>query len=193
MTGRPATTRRLPIKVVQPPQQIWPHGPAGPAEDVCGLDPDAFFDAITKRDLEPWDYDRVAAETGRSVRRVRRWTFLHPPNGRIGVSPWWSAGRARAALVAAGKMTRDGRAIPHKPTGRTAGAKDRQPRRRPELPDGAALLARFDELAAHHQAVGLALPIAEREARMDLAEETGRAARTIASAIRAARHAAVAS
>jgi hypothetical protein len=64
-----------PARPVQPPRVIWPAGPAGPPEDVTGLDDDAFFEAITGRDHEPWDYARIAAECGRTPNRIRKWVM----------------------------------------------------------------------------------------------------------------------
>jgi len=71
-----AGRRRPPPPVTQPPKLIWPNGPSGDPEDVTGLDPEAFHEAITGRDRDQWDYQRLSAEAGRSVPRIRKWVML---------------------------------------------------------------------------------------------------------------------
>ena len=93
VTAPPPTVpgpRRPGVPVEQPPRVIWPDGPDGAPVDVSGLDPDAFFEAITKQDRDRWDYPRLAAEAGRSVARVRKWVmnaYAHAEAVRRGEEP----------------------------------------------------------------------------------------------------------
>lgn len=174
------TARRRPaVPVEQPPRTILR---GGERVDVSHLTGDEFFEAI-KTDREQWDYDRLAAETGRSKVRLRKWvsnaytsertgraeddkTFT-VPDGFTSRSPWWYAGNARAVLFQIGVMTREGVAIPYKPTGRPSGAKDLAPRRRTHAP--------MQDIAAgvYQEYVRLTTrkrnPLSDREARAELA------------------------
>lgn len=185
--------RRKAPHVEQPPRRImrgdeW--------VDVSHLTGDELFEAITT-DRERWDYKRLSAETGRSVVRLRKWvsnayaaartgqaeddkTFT-VPDGFIGDSPWWYAGNARHVLNQIGVMTRDGRAIPYKPTGRTPGAKDLAPRRWAHAParDAAAGVYReYVELTTRKRD-----PLTDREARAELCRRHRITRRQLASRI----------
>lgn len=165
-----------PLPVVQPPRTIVR---GGETIDISELAGDALFEAITSDD-EQWDYRRIAAESGRSVARVRTWVSeaysrarsrripsdraFVLPDGYVGGSPWWRAGRARQALMQMGAMTRDGVAIRYRPTGRAPGATDIRPRQR-----AAAIDAQAREVWAEYEQLRES-GLSDRQARAQLAE-----------------------
>lgn len=181
-TNRPpgsGRARRPAVRVEQPPRTILRGGERVDISDLTGAE---LFEAITS-DEEQWDYARLAAEADRSVARVRRWvqnaytaektgqaeddkTFT-VPDGYVGASPWWRAGNARAVLNQIGAMTREGVAVPYKPTGRAPGAKDLAPRKRwanaPMRDTAAGVYRDYLELTRRKRE-----PMTDRQARAEL-------------------------
>lgn len=134
--------------VEQPPTKIWVvSGGTLKPTDISHLlgDEDAFYEAISKRDMQVWDYDRIAAECDRDVAKVRVWgsnyyrvaagkpplrgeRVLIKPDGIKG-RPWWYAWRIRDWMIREGLQDRQGVRQPYTGgPGRQEGAKDRRPR-----------------------------------------------------------------
>lgn len=181
--------RRRDVQVQQPPQVIWPNGPGGEPRDVTGLDPEAFHRAITEEDHDQWDYPRLAAETGRAVATLRKWTMnayavergeepdrsapvFIVPDDRTSTSPWWCACRARKALMSdeIQAMTPDGRAIPYKSRGRSPGTPDRTKRRTsaPVRESSEQVRAQYRHLTGRK-----INPLTDRQARAELCRLLG--------------------
>jgi hypothetical protein len=149
------------------PHQRQPLPPlVQPPAHMAHLKGEALYRALTT-DPEIWDTQRVALESGRQRAGVEKWIgFYHkwvagerPHDDRTiikptyyGGTPTWKAGDIRAWLMRTGKMRRDGTFIPHKPTGRTPGARDivPRPRRGSELDSVAPqVLALYRHLTEH--------------------------------------------
>ncbi|MFI7608835.1 hypothetical protein ACIBTV_27495 [Micromonospora sp. NPDC049366] len=195
-----ARVGRPEIRVEQPPRTITI---GGERVDVSHLTGDALYEAITQ-DEEQWDYPRLSAETGRSITRLRKWvmnayaverepskapddkTFIAPEGRTGGISPWWKGGKAREVLIQIGVMTREGVAIPHKPTGRTPGARDTAPRRRwetaPVRDTGLAVYREYLELTTRKRD-----PLNDRQARAELSRRHNLSRTQLARRINAGR------
>lgn len=197
----PATTRtrRRPApRVEQPPRTIVR---GGDRADISHLAGEALYEAIIS-DEEQWGYSRVAAECGRSVARVRRWvqnvavaerggraaddkTFI-APDGYIEQSPWWYAGNARRCMIQIGVMSRAGRAVPYRPTGRAPGAKDLVPRKRwahaPLRDTAAGVYREYLECTTRKRD-----PLTDRQARAELCRRHGLTRTQLARRIKAGR------
>lgn len=183
-TGSPRSRGQV-LQVEQPPRTILR---GGERVDISHLTGDALYEALIS-DEEQWGYQRLSAETGRTVVRIRKWvhniglaersgrapddkTFIEPDDYFQG-SPWWTAGRARKALMGAmGVMTREGVQIPHKPTGRAPGAQDTQPRRRwahaPLRDTAVGIYKEYVKLTERRRN-----PLSDREARAELSQKHG--------------------
>lgn len=205
--GAQTSRYKTEVDIVQPPRCIV----IGPGEllDITGLTDDERYEAITRRDAEVWDSNRFAAECARSVLRFRKWVVNYyastddaeadagddtedeagmvddrtvcAPDGYVGKSPWWYASRARRWMQQTGLQTREGVAIPFRPSGRRAGGvygnyQRHAPTMRDEAPK---ILARYRELMAAGGKTDV-------EARGALADEFDMDRRAVARRLQAA-------
>lgn len=150
------------IVVVQPPKHL------------AHLSGDDLFRALVSDRTEKWYSARGAAECGRTPDTWRSWVSTRygynaavekaagkpvprpkdkmtpTPDGYDSRSPWWYAGTLRTWMIREGLMTREGRFIPYKPTGRTPGSPNRVQRKspRPMSDEATLVLDEYDKLLA---------------------------------------------